>query len=93
MPQVMTMSTHHVTPPMQRRRRQPITLEQMREPNGTPVRVSDLSEITGLSKDKIADDIHSGHLKAAPSRRAGAQFVFLITFVEAKRYLRALGLL
>jgi hypothetical protein len=65
------------------------TVEALHRPHGRPLRVRDLATLTGLSDQKVRDDIDA---RALVAKRIG-RGMYLVTWVEAKRYLRAMGVL
>jgi hypothetical protein len=72
----------------------PIPLDAMRrtDPNGRPLSVRDLAHLAGFSKPKLAADIRAGVL-AAIRVPCGGRFIYRISYAEAQRYLRAIGVL
>jgi excisionase family DNA binding protein len=60
--------------------------------DGAPLTTRELAEIIGMSQTFIRNEIRSGELKAVALGR-GKKRVFRISFSEAQRYVRQLGLL
>lgn len=71
---------------------QPRTLEDMRAPQGKPVRMTELRAMTGFSRTKLEGDVEEGYL-TAPLVRCRTRTMYLIAYPEAQRYLRALKLI
>ncbi len=64
-------------------------LERLRKGSGPPVRVSELAEVTGLSRSYIHGLIDSGSLTPASHRIGGR--AYLIPLKEACRLAREVG--
>jgi hypothetical protein len=73
---------------MPRYRREPLTLDEVRA-DGPPVRMRDLVALSGLTSPTIRAEIAAGQLIA--HRLAGVG-QWLVSRVEARRWLAALGL-
>lgn len=57
--------------------------------DGPMLRLADLAQLTSLSKETLRQDIKSGHLKAT-TRQKGRCTLYLISRVEARRYVAAM---
>jgi predicted DNA-binding transcriptional regulator AlpA len=65
-----------------------LTLRDL-EQDGPPIRLRDLSKLTGFSKDKFYLDIDRGDLQAKPVKTR-SRVVYMVERDEALRYLRAI---
>jgi hypothetical protein len=77
----------------QERRRRPRLerpLADLLKPGAPPVTAAELARWSGVSKQKVLDDVDRGELRpATPAVRNGARFFFPVD--EALRYLQQLG--
>jgi hypothetical protein len=76
----------HPQPDLSRR------LNDLLERTGPPLTTTELASLIGMSSTFIRKEIGHGYLRAIPVGR-GRKRVFRIPVREARRYVRALGLL
>lgn len=73
---------------MRRIHKAPLTETELWQ-DGPPVRVRDLVNITGLSREKICDDVRAGRL---PAKHCGTgSSLYLVQRSAARTYIVALG--
>ncbi len=76
-------------------RRQPDVSQRLKdlvEKTGPPLTTAELAGMIGMSSTFVRKEICNGYLRAVPVGR-GRKRVFRIPVREARRYVRALGLL
>jgi excisionase family DNA binding protein len=76
----------HPQPDLSRR------LNDLLERTGPPLTTAELANLIGMSSTFVRKEICNGYLRAVPVGR-GRKRVFRIPVREARRYVRALGLL
>jgi hypothetical protein len=73
-----------------RRPRPERSLQDLLTPGAPPATAAELARWSGVSKQKVLDDVDAGELRpATPEVRNGARFAFPVD--EAVRYLQRLG--